>query len=121
MRNILLVEDEVQIRAALKTALEDEGYKVEEAKDGNQAIKSFKNCLPDLVITDLVMPDKEGLQTIREMRALSPEIKIIAMSGGGRNDSKTYLKMAQSFGAAYVLDKPFSITDFLDIVNKMLD
>jgi len=72
------------------------------------------------VITDLIMPDKEGLETIMELRAAQPDMKIIAMSGGGRNRPGDYLKVARQMGAAQVLAKPFSSQELLDCVRTVI-
>jgi CheY-like chemotaxis protein len=115
MKQILVVDDDAQIRSMLRTALEDEGYNVHEARDGKEAISNLIGQNIKLVITDIVMPEKEGLETIREMRRDSPDIKIIAISGANQ-----YLHIAKILGADYVYSKPFSILHLIDKVNEFL-
>lgn len=120
MAKILIVDDEEQLRDVLKTVLQDEGHEVVEASNGNVALEQFRRTATDLIITDIVMPDKEGLETIIDFRRMYPEVKIIAMSGGGRNSPQDYLDMAKKLGAAEVIAKPFSIDDFLSCVEMVL-
>ena len=120
MANILLVEDEEQLRSMLKIVLENAGHTVHEAGDGKEALESYIRHPADLVVTDIVMPNKEGIETILEFRRNHPGLRIIAMSGGGRNSAQDYLKLAKSFGADYVLTKPFSNQAILDVVKTVL-
>ena len=120
MHRILLVDDDESFRKMLHTTLERAGYDVVDARDGNQALQSFRAQPPDLVLTDLIMPDKEGLETIMELRAVQPDLKIIAMSGGGRNCPGDYLKVAAQMGAARVMAKPFSSRELLEAVELVL-
>lgn len=121
MANILLVEDEDQLRSLLKEVLESAGHAVYEARDGKSALNIFEFYLTDLVVTDLIMPEKEGLELIRELRRSQPDIKIIAMSGGGRNNAHDYLEMAKKFGAAILLEKPFSNDNITEAVSALLE
>jgi CheY-like chemotaxis protein len=111
MARILLIDDEEGLRAVLRICLERLGHDVIDARDGADAIALFKRMPVDLVLTDLVMPGKEGLETIRELRRRDPELKIIAMSGGERTDASDNLKMALLFGATSVFSKPFSLEE----------
>lgn len=120
MAKILIVDDEQQLRDVLKTVLQDEGHEVVEASNGNVALEQFRQTATDLIITDIVMPDKEGLETIIDFRRMYPGVKIIAMSGGGRTSPHDYLDMAKKLGAAEVIAKPFSIDDFLKCVEMVL-
>ena len=120
MARILLVEDEEQLRSMLKIVLEGAGHTVQEAGDGKEALESYVLHPADLMVTDIVMPNKEGIETILEFRRSHPELRIIAMSGGGRNSGQDYLKLAKSFGADYVLTKPFSNQAILDVVETVL-
>ena len=119
--SILLVDDDEQFRMMLSEALTGEGFLVREASDGRQGIKHYAEGPTDLVITDLVMPEKEGLEMIVEIKQLHPEVKIIAMSGGGRGSAQNYLKMAKAFGAQLVLAKPFSHSEILTAVTQVLN
>lgn len=120
MATILLVDDDQQFRSMLSKVLTRAGYDVQEACNGNEATELYRNHQADLVITDLIMPDKEGLETIRELRHSNPDVRIIAMSGGGRNGFVNYLKVARAFGARLILDKPFSHQEILDAVRDVL-
>lgn len=108
MPRILLVDDDDSLRTMLRINLVKMGHHVLEARDGRQALALFEQEPPEVVITDLVMPEKEGLEIIRELRRKHPEVKIIAMSGGGRATATGYLKIAKAMGADLVLAKPFS-------------
>jgi DNA-binding response OmpR family regulator len=119
--SILLIDDDDQFRTMLSEALTGEGYQVSEASDGLQGIKLYENQPTDIVITDLVMPEKEGLEMIVEIEKLYSDVKIIAISGGGRGGSQDYLKMAKAFGAQRVLAKPFSHREILEAIRQMLD
>ena len=94
MARILIIDDDVQILSMLRQTLEREGYEVVEASDGEQGEKLFREKPTDLIITDLIMPEKEGVETIKEIRSEFPETKIIAMSGGGRIGPEMYLNFA---------------------------
>ena len=106
-RKILLIDDDVVVLCTLEIVLGDRGYDVVTAKDGVEGLRLFQENPPDLVITDLVMPEKEGIETIIEMRRERPDTKIIAISGGGRTHDGCFLKMAAELGAAAILPKPF--------------
>jgi DNA-binding response OmpR family regulator len=120
MFRILVIDDDVQIRKMLRLALAAEGFEVLEARDGKVAMKLFQQEPADLVITDLIMPEKEGIETIIELRREYPGIKIIAISGGGRINPKDYLYLAEKLGAQITLKKPFSRKDILRAVYKLV-
>lgn len=120
MPSILLVDDDEQFRAMLSEVLADAGYQVHQACNGQQAIKMYASLPTDLVITDLVMPEKEGLEMISELRQLYADVRIIAISGGTRGGEQTCLKIAKAFGAQRVLAKPFSHREILTAVNQVL-
>ncbi len=92
----------------LRATLAELGYTVTEARNGKESLALHKSNPADLVITDLIMPEKEGIETISELLSLQPELKIIAMSGDGRVSAKDYLPIAKWLGAARVLTKPFA-------------
>jgi CheY-like chemotaxis protein len=121
MADILLVDDEEQLRELLRFVLEDAGHSVREAVDGNEALESYRHHPADVVVTDIVMPNKEGTETILEFRRRYQDIKIIAMSGGGRISPQDYLKLAKTFGANITLAKPFTNQDFLAAINAVLE
>ncbi len=119
-KSILVIDDDEAIRVLLRAVLEPEGYRVIEASDGNQGIEAFMKTPTDLVITDLIMPGKEGIETIREFRRKFPDIKIIAVSGGGRIGPDSYLKMAKGVGALRTLKKPFDRMELIDAVAEVI-
>jgi DNA-binding response OmpR family regulator len=120
MPNILLVDDDDQLRSMLKIVLTRAGHEVQEACNGNEALKFQSKRPADLMITDIIMPDREGLDTIRELRRNNTDIKIIAMSGGSRVTAQDYLTLARKLGADYVLAKPFSNQEILRAVQLVL-
>lgn len=120
MAKILLVEDEEQLRSMLRFVLEDAGHEVEEAGNGKEAEDSYRCRSAELLITDIIMPGEEGIETIIKFRKSHPNTKIIAMSGGGRTDAQNYLDLARRLGADHTLAKPFSNGDLLTLVNTLL-
>lgn len=120
MKKILIIDDEDVIRKFLRLFFEKNGYEVVEAANGAQGVKIFKEQGADLIITDLVMPEQEGLETIRTIVKQYPGTKIIAMSGGGVIDPETYLKMAKGFGAKHVFSKPFDKDLLLEKVRELI-
>ena len=108
MPHILLIEDDDLLRGMLKDQLEELGHTVTEANDGKEGLAQQTRTPADLVLTDLIMPEKEGIETIMELRKKWPGVKIIAMSGGGRVTAANYLDIARRVGAGAVLNKPFS-------------
>ena len=120
MASILLVDDDEQLRPMLKMVLERAGHVVSEAGNGREALASYSREQTELVVTDLVMPDKEGLEMIMELRRSYPGLKIIAMSGGGRTGAKNYLELAVKFGANHILNKPFTNQDLLNGVKMLV-
>jgi DNA-binding NtrC family response regulator len=117
---ILIIEDDSDLRQVLKIMLEKAQYFVTEAENGISGIKAFKKEKFDLVITDIIMPEKEGIETIFELKKINSEVKIIAISGGGRIAASEYLNMAKNFGVAKVLSKPFKKEIFLSSVKDIL-
>lgn len=120
MPTILLVDDDEEFRTILGESLRRAGYEVREARDGRQGLKLYRDRTADLIITDLIMPEKEGLEMIQEVRRLRPDVKIIAISGGSRDGSSDYLKIAKAFGARQVLAKPFTRDEMLNSINEVL-
>jgi CheY-like chemotaxis protein len=120
LKSILIIEDQQNLRSVVKSTLERLGYRVHEAGNGREGIEVYKRTAPDLVITDLIMPEKEGLETIRDLKKMVPDVKIIAMTGAGRANSKDFLKMARLFGAAIALSKPFTFPELAKSVEAMI-
>ncbi len=121
MPRILVIDDEEDLRIIYRTFLESEGFEVEEAADGKIGLKLFRNNPTDLVITDILMPEKEGLETIRELKQEFPDLKIITVSGGGSiGHPEKYLKTSRMFGAARSLKKPVKKNDLLATVHELI-
>ncbi len=116
---ILVIDDEKSIRALLKQLFERKGYQVLTAGDGDMGIQTFKENPVDLVIVDLIMPGKDGIETIQELKRLDADIKIIAISGGGIIQPDLYLKLARKFGAIYSFKKPIKNDDMLTFVENL--
>jgi CheY-like chemotaxis protein len=121
MKKILIIDDEPHILLMLKKMLERLGYETDLAANGNEGLGLFRKEPSDLVITDILMPEKEGLETIREMRRMQPELKIIAMSGGGKVSADNYLEIARIFGASRILEKPFTQQEMVSAVQELLE
>lgn len=117
---ILIIDDDDLIRLTCRSVLQKAGFSVVEASNGNAGVAAFKSEAPDLVITDILMPDKEGLETITEIRAHNPQIKIIAMSGGGHTQNMTFLKLAEKMGANCTLNKPVKPNDLLNAIKGLM-
>ena len=121
MARILIIDDDDQVRKMLRLTLSAAGFDVIEAQDGKMVMRIFhQDPLVDLVITDLVMPEKEGIETIIELRRDFPKVPIIAISGGGRIDPYDYLILAKKLGAQITLEKPFSRKEIIDAVNELI-
>jgi len=121
MAKILIIDDELQAREMMKEMLVREGHDVVAAANGAEGLEAFHKQKSDLVVTDLIMPDKEGIETIIEIKSIASEVKIIAVSGGGRYDPKDSLKMAQTLGADIVFKKPFERKEFISAVGELLE
>jgi DNA-binding NtrC family response regulator len=121
MIKILVIEDDDSFRNVLVQMLEKAGYEVLSADNGVQALKHCRNIKPDLVLTDIIMPDKEGLETIQELLGICPNLKIIAMSGGGRFGPNSYLPLAAKLGAKRTLQKPFMREELLTTITEVLN
>ena len=120
MAKILIIDDYNLFRSMLLDLLAHKGHEILEANDGQTGFDLFQKTKPNLVITDILMPEKEGMQTIREMRKESPDIKIIALSGGGTHpDGLGYLQMALDLGANHSFPKPFKNKEFLQVVDTL--
>ncbi len=120
MARVLLIEDESAVRSVVKKILVRGGHDVVEAVDGLEGIEFFRGGDFDLVLTDLIMPRKEGIETIIEMKRERPDCSVIAISGGGQLPSAGYLEVAALAGADRVLAKPVSRQDLLDAVDELL-
>ena len=120
MADILVIDDDEGFRYMVCKLLSRAGYSVLDCQDGKKGIDLLrKNSVP-LVITDLIMPDQEGIETIMQLRRDFPQVKIIAMSGGGRGSSEIYLDSAMRLGASRCFSKPFDAEAFLEAVKELL-
>jgi CheY-like chemotaxis protein len=115
--HILVIDDDPKIRSLLARILTSNGHRVREAVDGGVGIKLYLQAAPELVITDIVMPNREGIETIRLLREWDPALPILAISGNGREG---YLRFAVQFGATAALQKPFDAEQLLSAVDKLL-
>jgi DNA-binding response OmpR family regulator len=120
MPGILLVEDNSDLREMLREALLKRKFSVFEASDGKEAINKFKPLFTDLVITDLIMPEEDGLKVIMKLREIKPELKIIAISGGGKAGPGSYLSLAKALGADEVFTKPFPVNTLVSKIDELL-
>jgi len=120
MARILAVDDDDQTRRLLRAMLEQAGHDVADAGDGNEALAIVRTNPPELVIMDIVMPEKEGIETIMDTRRDFPDLPIVAISGGGQIAGECYLAMAQKLGATRTLAKPFGRDELLDAVQSVL-
>lgn len=120
MATILIVDDDPQFRKMLRQMLERAGHSVVEASNGKEGEKLYRSFQPCLMITDIFMPEKEGLETIMEIKSEFPSAKIIAMSGGGREGDDLFLRHAEQFGASQILKKPFERQELLSMVAETL-
>lgn len=117
--SILVVDDESDLREIIRHVLTAAGHRVAEAGNGAEATKIFGREAFDIVITDVIMPEKDGMQVISELRKKRPDVRIVAMSGGGHVSRDQYLKLAKALGAHAVLEKPFSNQALLAAVEKV--
>jgi DNA-binding response OmpR family regulator len=118
MARILVIDDDPGIRVMLEEALKSAGHEVSLAADGREGVEQQSTKPADLLITDLYMPNQEGLETIREFRVRFPKVAVIAMSG--RATAVTMLSIAQKLGAVGVLYKPFAAAELVAAVTKAL-
>jgi len=120
MAKILVIDDETSIAVMIKKMLEKAGHEVEFAVNGNEGMILFDKFHPVLLITDIIMPEKEGLELIFELRRKNPDLKIVAISGGGRFQYQGYLTSARHLGADIVFQKPFDHKEFMKSISELL-
>ena len=120
MPSILLIEDDDLFRETVALVLTERGFTITQARDGVEGTRMFRAEPTDLVITDIVMPNKEGLATVMELHRENPDLGIIAMSGGLAVDAPLYLKLAGNFGAARMLRKPFDLPTLFQAIDEVL-
>ncbi len=118
---ILIIDDDNQMRQLLRNVMEWANYEVSEAENGRAGINIQREFNANVVITDLIMPEQEGLETISILKQQFPEVKIVAISGGGRIGPEAYLPTAKEFGADKVFSKPFDVKDLVETVKDLLN
>ena len=121
MKRILVIDDDIQVRQMLRQTLERQGYEVVDAPDGKEGLRLYRQVPTDLIITDIIMPKKEGVETIIEFKRDFPDVKIIAISGGGRRvDAQNYLSYMKGLGVSHVFTKPFEREELLEAIQELL-
>lgn len=118
---VCVIDDDEHVRATLAEILRRSGYDVVLASDGDVGLQMVETKRPDIVVTDIVMPNREGIETIREIRSRFPNVRILAMSGGGSKSTSTdFLELAYALGADDVLAKPFRMAELLHKMGKLV-
>ena len=117
---ILVIDDDEQMRVLLQQAMQWAGFEVVAAENGRKGQQLFEEQPADLIITDLIMPEQEGLETIRILKQGYPAVKIIAISGGGRIGPEAYLPAAMELGADRIFTKPFDVKELISAVQELL-
>lgn len=120
MANVILAEDDDLVRYALVRLMTEDGYAVHEARDGKEAEALLSKVSADILITDIIMPGQEGIETVISVRASHPDLPIIAISGGGRTQNIGHLDSARELGADKVLAKPFPDDVFLATIKELI-
>lgn len=120
MSSILLVDDNTALLEMMAVALREEGYETWEAQNGREAMRLLETVSVDLIITDIVMPEQDGIETMMKLRKSHPDLPIIAISGDSRTRAPLYLSLAGKLGAVHTLLKPFTIPDLLRATRKAL-
>jgi CheY-like chemotaxis protein len=120
MATILVIDDDEGMRRLILRTLRGAKHELIEAGDGQEALMLVEEHKPDLIITDILMPRKEGIETMREVNERAPSTKIIAISGGGMSHNLMFLDVAKAFGAAAVIAKPFRASELLETVERVL-
>jgi CheY-like chemotaxis protein len=118
---LLVVDDDASVRQVISLLLEDSGYRVVTAVDGLDGLRKFHKITPDVVLTDIIMPEKEGIGLITELRHIQKDVKIIAMSGGGRIGKMDFVSVAVALGANIGLRKPFDNDELANAVRTLLE
>ena len=121
MAHILIIDDDDQFRGMLRQFIERNGHEVTEASGGKEGIRLYQENPTDLIITDLIMPGKDGIETIQELKKIFPRVKIIAISGGGRLGPEDYLHLAKMLGAKRILSKPIKLSELSKTIEELLE
>ncbi len=120
MKKILVIDDEPVIRRLIRAAMESVGHTVREAGNGCEGLSQCDSWNPDVVITDIFMPEQDGLQTMRILRKTSPRVRVIAISGGGDMGDLDVLRTARAMGATTILQKPFDMNTLREAIEQVL-
>jgi two-component system, chemotaxis family, chemotaxis protein CheY len=120
MTRVLIIDDDTQLRTMLRETLEKKGYEVIEAGEGREGLQRYRVTPADVIILDIFMPGQEGIETIRALQFINPEVKIIAISGGGLAVREDSLPIAAMLGAQRTLQKPFLRNDLLQAVRELV-
>lgn len=120
MAKVLVIDDDELMRITLRTLLEEEGHTVLEASDGREGVDVFNNNGADLIITDVMMPKRSGIDVLEKLRAASPNLKIIVISGASRFDNADMLRMASILGAERTFHKPINKVEMVSAVREAL-
>lgn len=121
MATVLLVEDDPQVRSMLHDTLEEEGHTIKEAENGREAIDAYRKDPADIVVTDIIMPGKDGVEALHILKRDFPDIKVIAISGGSANiRGEHLLDTAKKLGAARVFNKPVDLEELTTAINEVL-
>lgn len=120
MKKILLVDDEEMIRKMVVAVFNHSEYSITEVCNGVEALKVLETASFDLIITDVIMPDCDGIELVMSVRKKLPDIKVVVMSGGGRVQADHYLNLAEKLGATRVFEKPFDTMEFRQVVHDLL-
>ncbi len=117
---ILIIEDDSEVREYLESVLSRAGYECISAPNGKAGVELFLASPTDLVITDIIMPEKDGIETIMDLRRKNSGLKVIAISGGGRAEPENYLHSAKLLGANRTMKKPFTNEEMLQTIKELL-
>ncbi len=120
MAHIVVIDDDPVLRQVITLALQKAGHSVLRCENGRKATDFLAHDHADLVITDVIMPEMDGVETLRALRREHPDLPIVVMSGGGSFDPRDYLGIAQAFGATAVLPKPFAPGELVSLVAQLL-
>lgn len=119
MSKVLIIDNDPMVCETLKLAAESAGHTVALAQNGHEGIAAFQRFQPDVVVTDILMPEKEGMETIVDLRRLSADVPILAISGAAPTGNISFLKIAQKLGANRSLSKPFAMEDFVAAIAAL--
>jgi DNA-binding response OmpR family regulator len=120
MRTILIIDDDDNLREVIAVMLAERGYVVQQARDGDEGLQLFRAAPADLVLTDLMMPNKAGIATVLELRRQLPQLGIIAMSAYLHTDAPHYPKLAATLGVTRTLPKPFELSKLFQLIEEVL-